>query len=256
MNILRAAQLENLKVLKRFIEVCEKHGLTYYAYCGTLLGAVRHGGFIPWDDDLDVAMFRHDFYKFMEIAPAELPDLYVEYYDSYTPEEKRYFDFTGVARINTRYQPDFTKEFPYNAGIDIFPLDYLPDDYPEKLIEKGFYMMSAYAYRHKTREGYPDFGFTEEPLDYADRLCSMPFTYKICDKVSDIFNLISGHTNMVFDTKYFDRSIKLPFEDIEINCPEGWPHILSKQYGADYMIPKKYFCHNVPEWYGKEDICV
>lgn len=248
-ELLRKCQLANLDVLKRFIEVCKKHNLRYYAYCGTLLGAVRHNGFIPWDDDIDVAMFRYDFTKFMHIAPAELPDLYLEYYDSYTPEEKRYFDFTGVARINTRYQPDFTKDFPYNAGIDIFPLDYLPEDYPEKLIEKGFLMMAAYSYRHKTRENYPDFGFNVVALMDADISCARPFTFKICDKVSDLFNLIAGHENMIFDTKDFDRSITLPFEDIEIEVPEGWQHILSKQYGADYMTPKKYFCHNVLEWY-------
>ena len=248
-ELLRKCQLANLEVLKRFIKVCEDHNLKYYAYCGTLLGAVRHGGFIPWDDDLDIAMFRNDFTKFMEIAPTELSDLYVEYYDSYTRGENRYFDFTGVARINTSYKPDFTKDFPYNAGIDIFPLDYLPADYPEKLIEKGFLLMCAYAFRHKIRDGYPDFGFNAEPIQYADRLCSMPFTYKICDKVSDLFNLIAGHTNMIFDTKYFDRTVMLPFEDIEIACPEGWHFILSQQYGEDYMTPKKYFCHNVPDWY-------
>ena len=248
-ELLRKCQLANTEVLKRFIEVCKKHNLKYYAYCGTLLGAVRHGGFIPWDDDIDVAMFRYDFNKFMDIAPAELPDLYVEYYDSYTPEDKRYFDFTGVARINTRYQPDYTKDFPYNAGIDIFPLDYLPWNYPKKLIEKGFLLMSAYAYRHKTREGYPDFGFNAEPIKDADRLCAKPFTWHTCDKVSDLFNLIAGHTNMIFDTKYFDHTVKLPFENIEIECPKGLHHILKQQYGEDYMIPKKYFCHNVPEWY-------
>ena len=238
-EILRKHQLACTEVLKRFIEVCKKHNLKYYAYCGTLLGAVRHGGYIPWDDDIDIAMFRKDFTKFMVIAPAELPDLYVEYYDSYIPEEKRYFDFTGVARINT----------PYNAGIDIFPLDYLPADYPEKLIEKGFLLMSAYAYRHMSREGYPDFGFNVMPLKYADRACAKPFTYQRCDKVSDLFNLIAGHTNMIFDTKDFDRTIKILFEDIIIDCPVGWDHILKHQYGADYMTPKKYFCHNVPDWY-------
>ena len=251
-DLLRKCQLENTAVLKRFIDLCKDNNLKYYAFGGTLLGAVRHHGCIPWDDDIDVCMFRSDFNKFMEIAPALLPDLYIEYFDSYTPEEKRYFDFTGIARINTRYEPDFTKDFPYNAGIDIFPLDYLPDDYPEKLIEKGFLMMRAYEYRHKIREGYPDFGFNVEPLKDADRLCAKPFTWKRCDKVSDIYNLIAGNEHMIFDTKDFDRSLTLPFEFIDIEVPEGWPHILSKQYGSDYMIPKKFFTHNVPEWYGKD----
>ena len=85
-----ALKKEQLDILVNIIAICKQLNLRYYLLGGTLIGAIRHKGFIPWDDDIDVAMFRYDFNKFMEIAPAELPDLYVEYYDSYTPEEKRY----------------------------------------------------------------------------------------------------------------------------------------------------------------------
>ena len=67
-------QTEELKLLKVFIKLCDENNLTYFVAGGSFLGAVRHQGFIPWDDDIDVAMPRPDFEKFIEIAPSFLPD--------------------------------------------------------------------------------------------------------------------------------------------------------------------------------------
>ncbi|MDE7248566.1 MAG: LicD family protein, partial [Lachnospiraceae bacterium] len=65
-----------LQILEKIDEVCRKHHITYYAHYGTLLGAVRHQGFIPWDDDLDIAMFRDDYEKFQKIAAEEFTEPY------------------------------------------------------------------------------------------------------------------------------------------------------------------------------------
>ena len=72
-STLRKMQLRILDILVEIDKVCRKHGIGYWIDFGTLLGAVRHGGFIPWDDDLDIAMTSEDFQKFLEIAPKELP---------------------------------------------------------------------------------------------------------------------------------------------------------------------------------------
>lgn len=72
-----------LHMLEAFDEVCKKYGLTYYVDFGTLLGAVRHQGFIPWDDDIDVVMFRDDYERFQAIAPYEFLELYF-FQNSYT----------------------------------------------------------------------------------------------------------------------------------------------------------------------------
>ena len=61
------------EIYEEFAKICDKHGLRYYAFAGTLLGAIRHNGFIPWDDDLDVAMPRPDYEKFIQISKTELP---------------------------------------------------------------------------------------------------------------------------------------------------------------------------------------
>ena len=84
---LRKLQKTELEILKDFIKICKKYNLTYFATGGTAIGALRHQGFIPWDDDIDVCMLRKDYERFMEVAPKEMGDRYV-FMDTHT--EKKY----------------------------------------------------------------------------------------------------------------------------------------------------------------------
>ena len=79
---LRRLQLVELDILRDIDKVCREHGIRYFLDSGTLLGAVRHGGFIPWDDDVDLGMPRHDYERFLEIAPRALGDAYVVLIDA------------------------------------------------------------------------------------------------------------------------------------------------------------------------------
>ena len=76
---LRKIQALGMETLREFIRICEKYGLDYFAISGTAIGAVRHKGFIPWDDDMDVGMLREDYDRFLEVAPGELKGRYELY---------------------------------------------------------------------------------------------------------------------------------------------------------------------------------
>ena len=121
-----AAQMEVLQVVA---DICKKNGLQYFADWGTLLGAVRHNGYIPWDDDLDICMLRPDLEKFLEIMYAKQTNLIC--LNMYTDPD---WGMHATKVINTtRYETDraFIKEyhgFPFSAGVDIFPIDYVPRD--------------------------------------------------------------------------------------------------------------------------------
>ncbi|MBR1476933.1 MAG: LicD family protein [Lachnospiraceae bacterium] len=129
-----AAALEVLEVVKG---VCEKHNIKYYAAYGTLLGAVRHKGYIPWDDDIDICMLREDYDRFVAIADRELPEGFV--LTGIYGKEPRLWEANGDA-FQARVMADeefftlpeymsYFHGFPYmRIGIDIFPLDYLPSD--------------------------------------------------------------------------------------------------------------------------------
>lgn len=124
---LRQAQLVMLRMLRIVDHICRKHGIEYWLESGTLLGAVRHGGFIPWDDDLDIAMRRADYDRFQAIAPRELPD---DLFFQTAETDVNYRDV--LPRIRDRKSIFVEQEkgyVPHNRGIylDIFPFDSYPN---------------------------------------------------------------------------------------------------------------------------------
>ena len=118
-----------LEVYKVFAAICDKHGLRYCADTGTALGAVRHGGFIPWDDDMDIQMPRPDYDKFVEIAPKELPQGYA-WLDRFNCPEYDH-PFGKVIVTDQAVVDKIAQESGLSIGlgifVDIFPLDGFPD---------------------------------------------------------------------------------------------------------------------------------
>ena len=129
-SMVKRAWAAELDVLANIDRICTKYGIQYFAEWGTLLGAVRHNGFIPWDDDLDIGMKRTDYERFLEVAYKELPDGYV------INNLRNRSDFhLFLARVmNTGhmcFENEYLKnnhEFPYIAGVDIFLIDYVSRD--------------------------------------------------------------------------------------------------------------------------------
>ena len=122
-SLLRRQQMVMLEMVKELDRICKKHGIPYFLFGGTLLGAIRHNGFIPWDDDLDVGMMRKDYLKLLKLLPSELPDnIALQTNDV----DKNYFYF--FAKL--RHRGSFLDEENYDRVfkergiyIDIFPFD-------------------------------------------------------------------------------------------------------------------------------------
>ena len=127
-NSLKHLQNLELMILKDFIKFCDENNLKYYLYGGSLLGAVRHEGFIPWDDDIDVIMFRDDFEKFKKLFLSKANDKYElltnEVYDDY------FLLFSKLMLKNTLFEEWWVNQVNFNVGIniDIFVLDYVSDN--------------------------------------------------------------------------------------------------------------------------------
>lgn len=139
---LRQAQLVMLRMLRIVDHICRKHGIAYWLESGTLLGAVHHGGFIPWDDVLDIAMRRADFERFQAIAPRELPD---DLFFQTAESDAHYQDV--LPRIRDRKSIVVEQEkgrVPHHRGIylDIFPFD----SYPNRIV------MEVLTLRHRLRQ--------------------------------------------------------------------------------------------------------
>ena len=142
MKTVWAAELEVVQVIA---EVCERHGLTWYAAFGTLLGAIRHEGFIPWDDDIDLMMLRDDYMQLMEYLPQEMPEGYLLQSPFSEAGSAQYhstlFNIDGIS-----VEPEHLRQFhgcPFSVGVDIFPLDYLPRDEEKRKRQKVLFTMAG-----------------------------------------------------------------------------------------------------------------
>ena len=131
-------QQKEFELLKEFVHICDQLHLTYYLVCGSALGAVKYGGFIPWDDDVDVAMCREEYDVFLEKAPALLPKgLFLQTYRSDPGYPQIY---CKLRNSDTTYIEQSSAHLPINHGIyiDVFPLDGYPQSSAcQKRLELG-----------------------------------------------------------------------------------------------------------------------
>ena len=131
-KLLREVQLVQLEIAKEVKRICEKYEINYFLDAGTLLGAVRHQGFIPWDDDLDIGMLREEYEKFVQVAPAELDDHYV--LQNFDTDENYIRPFAKIRKKDTLYveHPNIHSEMKEQGiYIDLFPYDTAPADSKE-----------------------------------------------------------------------------------------------------------------------------
>lgn len=146
---LKSVQLIELEILKEVARVCEENNIVYFLDSGTVLGAVRHGGFIPWDDDIDIAMTRENYEKFLQVAPKHLGQ---EYYLQARETDNKYpHVFAKVRKNDTVFMEWNTRKIDMHHGIymDIFPYDNVPDDKDqrEKYLKKCRFFYRLFSLR-------------------------------------------------------------------------------------------------------------
>lgn len=241
-SMLRKHQMRMLDILIEVDKICQKHNIKYWIEGGTLLGAVRHGGFIPWDDDLDIAVMHDEYKKMLEVLEKELPEnMKVQ---SYNNDKSFCSFFTKIRDLNSEIIEKGYPLFKYNGlNIDIFPMRKINKhlSYISALIV--YYILTPYILR-------------KSPNDKI-YLKKRTIAYKIC-KIS--FLLLKFLNIFCFDKKinydwgiYFKNNsdIKdvfplttLEFEGIKFNAPGNYKKILYNCYGNYETLPNLNSLHS------------
>lgn len=254
-NKLKKIQETELEILTEFDRICRKHGLTYFLDSGTALGAVRHGGFIPWDDDIDVGMPREDYEKFMSIAPTEMDPAF--FLQNKVTDPKSPYYFAKIRKNNTLFMEWNKRNMDIHHGIyiDIFPYDNLPDDQTEReaFLSKCKKLYQLYVYRTiPDRDAPPQKGLKWMVMASVRRMLHylvMPIPLSYLEKKSN--ELYQSHNQQ--ETRYTSCCIygftfmkdhlypvkEIQFEDKVFFGPADTDAYLTSLYG-DYMtLPKE-----------------
>lgn len=242
-STLREHQLALLQMLQEIDRVCRKHNITYTLFAGTALGAVRHGGFIPWDDDLDIIMLRPEYDRFLALVPNELDS--TAYY--LQPEFSEHWPmfFTKLRRNGTACIEHYIPRDPLTHQgiyIDIFPCDNL-SDVPAKR-GRQFLASKAVIARALYQRGY----LTDNPGKKLAMQLSrcLPeealWAYAVnredtdSQMVHSFFGASSRYERSIYPREWFTETVLLPFEDGEFPVSAHYDALLTTLYG-DYMTP-------------------
>lgn len=251
-EVLEKLQKTELEILSAIQFVCEKHDITWWLDSGTALGAMRHQGFIPWDDDIDIGMLRADYDKFCEIAPLELP----EGFSFHNARLEKGFAplFSKVWKDGTKFYTRETMDAKCAQGVfvDIFPYDYIDSSKKGQKIKKQMIRAQRLSYLyHSYHIKVPGKGFIGaiEKIGCAV-LHVVVRTFYSRKSIVDMFDRACRaikSSDMVISSAYaygdplpitwMVPTINLKFEDNVVPCPGEIEKYLENRYGDWKKLP-------------------
>ena len=239
---LRKFQLRLLEILKAVDKVCRAHELTYYIEAGTLLGAVRHQGFIPWDDDIDIIMPRPDYDRLMAHSEEWLP----QPLRMMTGENSAHYHhpFAKVIDGSTRL---VERNLPMGLYVDIFPIDGMSGC---KLVQKTHVLWFRYVTKKLLYFSCRDpYKHGNGVSSWLPLLCQKIYGYERAQRAIDRMQRKYDYAthDIIIDHDFYGRGImpksvlgtpmEIVFEDSRFYAPEHPEEYLARVYGSDYMTP-------------------
>ena len=243
-----------LELFRLFIQVCEKLDLRYYVVGGTLLGAVRHKGFIPWDDDIDVGLPRADYDRFVQQAQALLPDWC--FLQNYHTDPAYPYLFSKLRDSRTTFIETALKDYPINHGlyIDVFPIEYVPEQGYRRFERKNFLLKIRANYGLNVKPSFKIRVLQRLTLlrwpRLQDALKQREALFRSVGRTGLMVNLCGAWGKReILPAEYFGEGTPQRFEDLTVRGPAEYDGYLKGIYG-DYMRlppPEKRVAHHACE---------
>ena len=244
-----------LTVLDLIDSICSKHNITYFADWGTYLGAIRHKGFVPWDDDLDICMHRNELNKFLAVAKEELPEGY-SVMSFHNNDYSWKFIYNIVPNDHMCFTPEYLKShysFPYIVAIDIFIIDNISDDdsIEQSRNEQVKRLLNEADKISLSEQSEPDkLNKMRALYDEAEKLLQLENehdTERVVQKVP-----WGVYHNRTYDKSDFINAVRVPFEMTSVPVPLCFNKILSSKYGNFMNIVFGGGGHNYPYYIGQK----
>lgn len=248
MTDIREIQLVELEILKEVVALCARHNLRYTLYCGTLLGAIRHGGFIPWDNDVDIAMPLSDYRRFLEVAD-ELPEKYVMQSSENTPSHQQLW--AKVYADGTTFMPAIASSIDahWGASIDIYPLIGEASTSFGRRMQPGLIKVASlltcadflgcqvkYGFEKdkKKRIAKKALSMIPAPLRRGVAALLLKAATRDSDKADHIGTIDAARFSAKYNRDDWDDMIVVEFEGLPFRAPAAYDKFLRLMYG-DYM---------------------
>ena len=243
-----------LDAMKDIDRICRENGLKYYLHAGTLLGAVNHGGFIPWDDDVDITMMRTDYDRFLEIVQRDWSEKYFVHNYLSDPNYTNNRTVLRVLGTTVRYHHENDTNKYCQIAIDIAPLDAVPNDIFRQKIQQGLVWILDCAVQIKQGQIIPcslptkciallakfDRVRLGRWIDKVTCMCRSKKTKKVgllSYTGKNPYTGVSGYYNDLLNREWYENPIDIPFEDTKFMTISD-PHAdLLHRYGPRYMEP-------------------
>ena len=259
-------QRVSLEILKFVTALCEKHNFRYALMYGTLIGAIRHQGYIPWDDDIDIMMPRPDYERFLAYCAEHKEELGVyEIFNRFTHADYIY----GITRVSDSRYEIIKEETSENCGmgifIDVYPYDGLGNDHEValQLLSKTRHYCDTIVDMTRVNQSVPaalnwkgsivykwnrfvnKFRGVKYYLEATEKLRGN-YQFDQSEYVGPLMWYFSKPHKVLFKRSFFDKLIKMPFEDGEFYVPSEYDALLRQAYG-DYMqlppVEKRIYQH-------------
>lgn len=242
---LRDLQLNLLEILKYIDKICKKNKLRYYLIYGSCIGAIRHNGFIPWDDDLDIAMPLEDYEKFCSILKGSKNKKY--FLQTRETDKNYYLDFAKVRDTETTLIDEYNydkMDIVLGTYIDIFPLVGVPKSRFKKLIQKInralFFATDRSMINNRIIKAIFDLIVKVIGKKTIRKICFENMMKYSCEECEEWFSIFGEYYDEdIHPKKYYGQGKIVDFEDIRVPVPENYDHYLKKLYGNYMQLPDK-----------------